>query len=88
VSIKAANPKLFPERSKNGKIGVGTRHWLRHCQKGHNLRSGITGSTMSHLYGLIDFVGAHPQFVFVTVLLLALSEAPSLSLGLWCPVPP
>jgi membrane protein DedA with SNARE-associated domain len=30
---------------------------------------------MSHLYGLIDFIGAHPQFAFVTVLLLALSEA-------------
>jgi membrane protein DedA with SNARE-associated domain len=30
---------------------------------------------MSHLYGLIDFVGSHPQFAFITVLLLALSEA-------------
>jgi membrane protein DedA with SNARE-associated domain len=44
-------------------------------KKDHDLRSRITGSTMPHLYGLIDFVGAHPQFAFITVLLLALSEA-------------
>ena len=30
---------------------------------------------MSHFHGLIDFVGSHPHFAFVSVLLLALSEA-------------
>ena len=30
---------------------------------------------MSHFHGLIDFVGSHPLFAFVAVLLLALSEA-------------
>jgi membrane protein DedA with SNARE-associated domain len=30
---------------------------------------------MSFFYGLIDFVGAHPQFAFFAVFLLALSEA-------------
>ena len=30
---------------------------------------------MSHIYGLIDFVGSYPQLAFIAVLLLALSEA-------------
>jgi membrane protein DedA with SNARE-associated domain len=38
-------------------------------------RHGIQGSTMFHFHGLIDFIGSHPQYAVVAVLLLALSEA-------------
>jgi membrane protein DedA with SNARE-associated domain len=30
---------------------------------------------MSHFYGLIDFIGSHPQFAFAAVLVFALSES-------------
>jgi membrane protein DedA with SNARE-associated domain len=30
---------------------------------------------VSHFFGLTDFIGAHPEFAFIAVLLLALSEA-------------
>jgi membrane protein DedA with SNARE-associated domain len=30
---------------------------------------------VSHFFGLTDFIGAHPEFAFIAILLLALSEA-------------